>query len=154
MLGSFSRWSPPGGPRGARDFNRLSHCRLEFEPGAWRFDVNETANFLNLAPATASLKLLREITVPAIEAHVRTLLNRLAEGLPSRFHIVSDQTPTHRSNLLYLAAEDEASTATAYQRLRDEQIIVAQREGAIRVSPFLYNTVADIDRLLEALREG
>jgi hypothetical protein len=34
--------------KGARDFNRLSRCGLELEGGARRFDINETANFLNL----------------------------------------------------------------------------------------------------------
>ena len=139
--------------RGARDFNRLSHCRLELEPGAWRFDVNETANFLNLGAATASLKLLRELSVTAIEAHVGGLLDRLSGGLPPGFHIISDRTPEHRSNILYFAARDESATAAAYARLRREKIVVAQREGAIRVSPFIYNTEADIDRLLDVLRE-
>lgn len=140
--------------RGARNFNRLSHCRLDFEPGARRFDVNETANFLNLLPATASLKLLRRLTVPAIEAYVQELLEYFAESLPSGYHPASDRTPIHRSHLFYFAAGDEAATAAAYQRLVDKKIVVAQREGAIRVSPFIYNTREDIDRLLEALREG
>ena len=138
--------------RGARDFNRLSHCRLELESGARRFDVNETASFLNLLPATASLKLLRQITVPAIEDYVRGLLDYLARELPARYRVVSDQTPLHRSHLFYFSAGDEASTAAVYRRLVEEEIIVAQREGAIRVSPFLYNTRKDIDRLLEVLR--
>lgn len=43
---------------GARDFNRLSECRLDFVAGARRFDVNETANFTNVAAGTASLRYL------------------------------------------------------------------------------------------------
>lgn len=137
--------------RGARDFNRLSHCRLEMAPGARRFDVNETASFFNVPAATASLRLLRKVTVAAAEEHTRQLLDRVVAGLPPSFRVTSEQRPAHRSHLLYVAAATEEKTARAYRRLVEEKVIVAQREGSIRVSPFLYNTTGDIDRLLNVL---
>ena len=42
-------------------------------------------------------------------------------------------------------------TAELYQKLRRENIIVSLREGNIRVSPHLYNTERDIDRLISVV---
>ena len=46
------------------------------------------------------------------------------------------------------AARTPEKTAELYQKLRGENIIVSLREGNIRVSPHLYNTERDIDRLI------
>ena len=46
------------------------------------------------------------------------------------------------------AARTPEKTAELYQKLRAENVIVSLREGNIRVSPHLYNTERDIDRLI------
>ncbi len=137
---------------GARDFNRLSQCELEYEPGARRFDANETASFTNVAAATASLEYLNRVTPAVVERHARALLDRLLEGLPEGFRPVSEMDPRYRSNLLSIAAESDAATGRAFEALLAGRVSVSRREGAIRVSPHIYNTGDDIDRLLEVLR--
>jgi len=42
-------------------------------------------------------------------------------------------------------------TAEVYQHLRKENVVVSLREGNIRVSPHLYNTERDIDRLISVV---
>jgi selenocysteine lyase/cysteine desulfurase len=39
-------------------------------------------------------------------------------------------------------------TAELYKRLRKENVVVSMREGRIRVSPHLFNSEQDIDRLI------
>ena len=46
---------------GASDFSRLGECELEMVPGAIRFDINETANFINVAAGTAALEYINEV---------------------------------------------------------------------------------------------
>jgi cysteine desulfurase / selenocysteine lyase len=137
--------------RGAEDFNRLADCDLELVPGARRFDRNEAASFFDTAGATASAEYLAELTPKAIEAHARELLDRLVAGLPSGFRTVSDLTPGRRSNLLSIAAPTPEATRAAFDRLLEAHIRPSLREGAIRFSPHVYNTVADVDRVLERL---
>lgn len=137
--------------RGARDFSRLSECRLEFEPGARRFDSNETASFTKLAAGTASARYLAEVGVGRAEAHVRELLDRVLDGLPPSFRALLPEESSSRSNLLFLTADSEERAAAAYRRLGEQGVRVGWREGAIRVSPFVYNDSGDIDRLLEGL---
>jgi selenocysteine lyase/cysteine desulfurase len=42
-------------------------------------------------------------------------------------------------------------TAALYKRLMEAQVIVALREGAIRIAPYLYNTSDHITRLIKGL---
>src|SRR5262249_36743801 len=133
--------------RGAEDFNRLADCDLELVPGARRFDRNEAASFLDTAGATASALYLAAVTPRAVEAHVRALHDRLPAGLPRRFRPVSALAPEKRSNLLSIAAESPEVTRDAFDRLVTAGIRTGLREGAIRISPHLYNTAEDIDRV-------
>ncbi len=50
------------------------------------------------------------------------------------------------SNVPY---QDAASLC--YQKLQKEQVVVAKREGKIRVSPHLFNSERDIDRLINVV---
>jgi selenocysteine lyase/cysteine desulfurase len=49
------------------------------------------------------------------------------------------------------AARNREKTAELYKQLREENVIVSLREGNIRVSPHLYNTERDIDRLISVI---
>jgi selenocysteine lyase/cysteine desulfurase len=137
--------------RGAEDFNRLADCDLELVPGARRFDRNETASFLDTAGATAAALYLAEVTPRAVEAHVRTLLDRLVAGLPKGFRVVSALEPERRSNLLSIAAATPEATRAAFDRLNEAGVRAGLRERAIRFSPHVYNTEEEIDRVLERL---
>jgi cysteine desulfurase / selenocysteine lyase len=137
--------------KGARDFARLADCGLELEPGARRFDVNETASFFNLAAGTAALRYVRGVGAGTIAAHVAALHDRIAAGLPRGVRVVSESDPRHRSNLLCLAGPDAGFAERAFTELARREVRVSRREGAIRVSPHLYNDAADADRLLAGL---
>ncbi len=133
---------------GARDFNRLSECRLAFVPGASRFDVNETADFTNVAAGIASLRYLQRVGVAQVERHVQALLGRLIAGLPSGLHDAGAAQAGRRSNILCLTGEGIERAADA---LEAERVFVSRREGTIRISPHLFNSEAEIDRVLEIL---
>ena len=48
-------------------------------------------------------------------------------------------------------ARTAEKTKEFYDKLRNENVIVSLREGRIRVSPYLYNTERDIDRLISVV---
>jgi selenocysteine lyase/cysteine desulfurase len=136
---------------GAEDFSRLGDCALELVRGASRFDKNAPAAFFDLAGATASAEYLAGVTPRAIEEHVRGLLDRLIAGLPAGYSPAGSLQPEHRSNILCFTAESEEATRRAYARLREAGMIVSLRDGAVRVSPCIYNADEDVDRLLAEL---
>jgi selenocysteine lyase/cysteine desulfurase len=145
-VGDVNWWSVVG----ADDFNHLP-SEIELLPGAARYDAHETASFNNLMPLAESLRLLLEATPAGVQAHARSLLDRLAESLPAGFSIASPQTAAQRSHLLCVRATSPAATRAAWERLRAARVVTALRGDRIRVAPHLYNGPEDVDRLLSAL---
>jgi selenocysteine lyase/cysteine desulfurase len=106
---------------------RLAHDtrRLDTSP-AW-------FSWVGTQPA---IELLNEIGVDAINAHDVGLANRFRAGLgmePGRSAIVSADLPG------------------AAERLETAGIVAAVRGGRLRVSWHVYNTVDDVDRVLDVL---
>ncbi len=139
---------------GAEDFNQLAELPPRYRPGAHRFDINETANPFNLAPAIASLRYLREIGSDAIERHCREFNEHVLRGLPERFRpLLSEGNDRRRSNILCITADDPQVTAAAFERLRAQRVHVSSRESSIRLSPHVYNDASDAERFLAAISD-
>lgn len=102
----------------------------------------------------AGLELLLEAGVPAIQARLLSLTDRLVAGLPERgltlLSPVAD--PAERSGIISFTTGSADGNAELVQRLYQQGIVIALRSGRCRVSPHFYNTESDIDRLLEALQ--
>lgn len=114
-----------------------------------RWDVFGTANFFNYVPFTAAVELLLELGIEEVGGYVDGLVTRLLAGVDrSRFGLVS--SPDSRSSLVVVEPVAEPAAAV-FERLRAAGLHVAHRRGRIRISPHLYNTAHDIDRLLDLL---
>ncbi len=145
-VGDVSWWAV----KGAEDFNHLPDA-VEMKPGAQRWDAHEPASFNNLMPLAESLRLLLEATPALVQAHARALGDRILARLPAGLAPASPEDPSQRSHILCLRGVSPAATAAAFERLRAARVAVALRGDRLRISPHLYSTEADADRLLEAL---
>jgi cysteine desulfurase/selenocysteine lyase len=135
-----------GSVAGAEDFNRLPRQDWRLAAGARRFDSVETASFLNLLPMRASLRFLRRVKPAVIESHVGALLDHLLKILPAGFRATK-----HHSTIMGVEGKDPASTQAAFRRALEAGVKVSLREDRIRVSPHLYNSTGDVERLAAAL---
>jgi cysteine desulfurase/selenocysteine lyase len=121
-------------------------------PSGKRWDLAETANYFNHAALDASVEFVLQARPETIAAHSRNLIELLYERLPKdRCVPTSPLDPAHRGPYACFAARAPEKTAALYNRLRKENIIVSLREGNIRVSPYLFNTERDIDRLISVI---
>jgi selenocysteine lyase/cysteine desulfurase len=145
-VGDVNWWSVAG----AEDFNHLPEV-VELVPGARRYDAHETASFNNLMPLAESVRLLLEATPALVQAHARTLIDRLVGSLPPGFSVASPWDPPRRSHIVCLRAESPRATEQAFERLRAAKVAAALRGDRIRISPHLYNDAGHVDRLLAAL---
>lgn len=137
---------------GARNFHFLPLDELKAAPGARRWDSAETGNFINLSAWDASLELLVKIGTDAIAKHDAELVGELIERLPrDRFVLASPSQSERRGPYVCISARNPERNREICEKLREEQIIVSLREKALRVSPYLYNTTAEVDRLVKAL---
>ena len=136
---------------GSEDFNKMTELDIDFRAGATRWDAPETASFLNCNPMAAALEFLGQIGVEQVFAYTRSLIDRLVDGLPTGFRVESSLADEHRSSICRLVADDQELTRAAYQRCLQAHISVSMRESGLRVSPGVWNSEGDIDRLLQQL---
>ena len=136
----------------AAQFHTLSTGVYNLAKGARRWDSPETASFTNLAAMDASLALLSRIGVEEVWKHTRRLTAMMIERLPrDRYVLASPASADARGAYACVAARKPEMTAQLFERLRAAQVFVSLREGALRISPHLYNSERDIDRLLTVL---
>jgi selenocysteine lyase/cysteine desulfurase len=135
--------------QGSQDFARLVDYQDGFQPGARRFDVGERSNFVLVPMAAAALRQLLAWGTPALQATLRGLTGRVAEGARA----LGLETPpeAHRVGHLVGLRRRGGYAPDVAPRLAAQNVFVSVRGDNLRVSPHLYNTPADVDRLLEVL---
>lgn len=135
--------------RGSADFARLVDYTDEFEPGARRYDVGERSNFTLLPMVIAALELITEWRVDFIAGTLRSLTSQLAAKVQAAGFGVGPES--HRApHLIGLRRPGGLDPALA-SALAGAKVFVSLRGDSIRVSPHLYNTEDDLDRLLAVL---
>jgi selenocysteine lyase/cysteine desulfurase len=138
---------------GAHEFDALPADKFVLPDAARIFDVPETGNFINFAAFEASLEFVRSVGAGVVTAHCMNLLDHAAEGLLSSGHTVTnDDRASLPSPLLCFRCSADEETGRLYEKLQAQHVEVSLRHHRIRVSPYLYNTRAEIDRLLEVAR--
>jgi selenocysteine lyase/cysteine desulfurase len=115
---------------------------------ARRFDSG-TPPVPALYAAVAGLSLVAETGVPAIEAHVHALGDRLIEGLEELgATVVTPRDAAGRGPLVCVRSSDIGALVGT---LASERIVVSSREDKLRVALHFYNVEEDVDTLLDAL---
>ncbi|HET9013159.1 MAG TPA: aminotransferase class V-fold PLP-dependent enzyme, partial [Gemmatimonadaceae bacterium] len=135
--------------RGSDDFERLVDYDFTYRDDARRFEVI-TLPFQEFAGLNASLELLFELGPDAVEAHVASLADRIVRWAGSRsdVRLVTPGDRARRAGIVSLAPRDPAAASA---RLTAAGVSHSLREGAIRLSPHCYNTVAEVDAALAEL---
>jgi selenocysteine lyase/cysteine desulfurase len=135
--------------RGSDDFARLTEYDLTWRDDARRFEVI-TLPYQDIAGFAASLELLEEVGHGAVERQVQSLADRIvARARASRaLRLVTPADRAHRAGIVALAPADPADTS---RRLTSAGVSHSLREGMIRLSPHLYNTLEEIDRAMDVL---
>ncbi len=125
-------------------------------PGARRFDLGNH-NYVGAAAAAASIDYLNGVGLPAIESHVGTLTQHLAEGLIELGLPIAGGAPDgHLSSLLCVGrygagghdATDDTEMASLSAYFSEHGLQHSIRKGLIRLSLHLYNTEDDVSRTL------
>lgn len=137
------------GMRASSDVESIVDYSWEFRRDARRFEVS-TLPFHDFAGFGESLGLLVEVGVERIAEHLERILAPLVEWLLEHpeVELVSDWSPGRRSGIL---AFRPPAPEAAYRRLTASGVLCALREGSIRVAPHLYNTRAEVERVIDSL---
>jgi selenocysteine lyase/cysteine desulfurase len=130
------------------DIFEMSIADYSPHSSARRFDSG-TPPVPSLYPGVAGLEIVSEVGVPAIEAHVRILVDRLLAGLDELGANVA--TPRGEGRLGPLICITSTDPNALVAALAAERIVTSTRDLNLRISLHLYNVEEDVDRILEAL---
>lgn len=135
----------------AFDFDRYRFCfcgdARRFEPGSY--------NIPGILALGASLEMILEFTPQAIAQRVHQLTCRLTDRLNAKGYRVFSPRKTMAecsgivSFLPPVALETPLPTIVG--NLQQQKIILAIRHGRLRASPHFYNTLDQMDRLVDSL---
>ena len=118
-------------------------------PGARRYDMGEVFNPIHLPMAVAALGQLAAWTPAAITETLRPLIERIAEAAAERG--LWAPPAGHRVGHFIGLRADAGWPQGLVQALAAEGVYVSLRAGALRISPHLFNTADDVDRLFRVL---
>jgi selenocysteine lyase/cysteine desulfurase len=136
---------------GSEDFAGLVQYHDRFQPGARRYDMGEVSNFGLLPAGIESLRQLLTWGIPEIyetlSVRTATIAARAQDlGLTS---VPGELRAGHYLGLRFGAAVPAGLPA----RLAEAKVHVSVRGNALRVTPHLWNSGEDVERLLRLLAE-
>jgi len=135
--------------KGSEDFSTLADYHDDLHEDARRFDVGESTNFALVPMAIEAIRLLTGWGVESVRGQIGELGAALREGA-SKLGISTlsaDQSAPHIVGLKFPGPPPR----DLVEKLAQKQIFVSLRGSTLRVSPHVYNDLADIERLLETL---
>ena len=126
------------------------HFPYDLRPDAGRFELG-APNFPGLYGLEAGLDLLLEVGVERIERHVLGLGTALLDGLRELdLPLMTPRNPALRAGIVSWLDSDPAA---ATKRLEQQGILVTGSAGRVRAGIHLYNSLADIERLVAAMAQ-
>lgn len=135
--------------KSSTDYTRLTDYEFDFFDDARRFEV-VTIAYHDFAVANAATALLLEAGVAQVAQHLTQLGDMVVDWAQSRRDVtlVTPAEPARRAGVLSFTPTDLDGM---HARLREGGVVHTVREGAIRLSPHMYNTADEISRALALL---
>jgi len=138
---------------GAENFATLTDYRDDYQPGARRFDVGQRTNFTLTPMAIAALTQILDWQIPRIAATLQTTTDRIEDW--ARQHDLQPVARRDRGPHMLEIGIPEKAMPQIPQRLAEKNVFVGVRGATgLRVSPHLYTSDDDIQRLFDALSDA
>src|SRR6266702_2804184 len=135
---------------GTDDFSRLTEYNPTFRSDARRFEMI-TLPYQDFVGMTQSLALLLEIGVRDIAEVTRATHEPVVKWAQENgVRITSPTENGHSSTILCVAPPKPVE---AYHGMKRARVVCSLREGAIRLSPHCYNTVEEMEKVIEVLED-
>jgi selenocysteine lyase/cysteine desulfurase len=131
-------YDEPGSPLGEWTIGSDTASIFEVSTPAWG----------SLACAAESLAYIQSLGIDTILEHRKPLIDRLREELPKRGF--APLTPAESTGPI-LAFSYRGAAARFRSALHDANIQISTYENRIRISPSIYNSMEDIEKLLRVL---
>jgi len=134
---------------GSEDFSGLVQYEDDYQPGARRYDMGGASSFILAPIAATALDQLLKWGVGAISETIGSITGKIGKWASQGGFKVAD--PGDRAPHIMGLSMPDGLPKTTGADLAKSKVYVSIRGNSIRISPHVYNTEEDVDRLLEAL---
>jgi selenocysteine lyase/cysteine desulfurase len=135
---------------GTDDFSRLTEYNPTFRSDARRFELI-TLPFQDFYGMSESLRMLLELGIRDIAEFTRALHEPVLRWADDRgIRIASPRDDAHRSAIVCVAPPKPVD---AFHALKRAHVVCSLREGAIRLAPHCFNTMEEMEKVVEVLDE-
>jgi selenocysteine lyase/cysteine desulfurase len=159
LAGYLSIETPEGGWGNYFQTPSISPVReYHFIDQARRFEIGGTANYPGAIGLAASLGLINELGPSRITKHIYKLTDHLISGCETlKVDVITPRDPDYRSGIVTLSMGSHEKNLALSDYLHEHDVIVSVRYtsnvGGLRVSCHFYNSIHDIDRLLNLIEK-
>ena len=123
---------------------------LTLKPDATRFEYG-THNTVGIAGLRGAIELFVEVGPEHIARQILALTDHFCERVSAQgYTLFSSRRPGEKSGIVSFYKQGTDSAQIAAQ-LHAQRFVLSVRDGRLRLSPHFYNTIEEIDALLEAL---
>ncbi|MBK9679978.1 MAG: aminotransferase class V-fold PLP-dependent enzyme [Saprospiraceae bacterium] len=134
---------------GSEVFEKLLDYTDEYKPGASRYSMGEQSQFIHVPMQIAATEQLLSWGVDQIQSYCASLVDPLLPVLEQQGIWIEDQP--YRANHLFGLKPSQNITPKLKQNLMEHKVYVSYRGDTIRVSPNVYNTLEDLQKLINLL---
>lgn len=139
--------------KNSEDFTRLVQYEQDYQPGALRYEVGEHSNFIHVPMLLEAIRQVNRWKPETIQEYTASISTKAITQLRAQGCWVEDESfrGSHLFGVRFPATMDIPKLK---ENIKKKKISVSFRGNAMRVSPHVYNTTADLSRLVEVVKEA
>ena len=134
----------------SENFAGLTQYQEAYQPKAARYTVGESSNFVLMPMLAAALEQVLEWDPGRIQSYCEALIKDFKPAIRDKGYFLEDDA-WRASHLFGIYLGPEMQMEDLKKRLQQAGVFVSYRGEAIRISPHVYNTKADLEFLLNSL---
>ncbi len=135
---------------GSENFSNLVNYNLTLKPKATRYDVGESSNFILTPMLSEAIRQLIEWNPKNIQQYCKHISETAVKQLREVGYFIEEDT-SRSHHLFGMYPENPSEIEKIKSLLLKNNIHVSYRGKSIRISPNVYNTQEDFDRLANCL---
>jgi selenocysteine lyase/cysteine desulfurase len=136
----------------SRNFSGLVNYTTDYEPGANRYDVGERANFALMPGVVEALKQILEWGIENIQTTLAVNNRNLSKELES---LGLSVLPEYLRGPHFLGVKlPKSAPKDLLSTLVKSDVYLSERGGSLRITPHLWNTQSDFEKLQDTLKKA
>lgn len=134
----------------SENFANLVNYNDAYQPGALRYEVGEHSNFILVPMMLAAVKQLNAWGPENIQNYCKDLISGGIKNLKEAGYKIEDEN--YRSSHLFgIRLGDDHDMDKIKAKFEEQNILVSFRGDSIRISPNVYNTTDEFEKLVKIL---